>query len=139
MLSLLYVSQTTLDDPDRADILEEILSTSTDRNSRLDLTGLLIVAKRHFAELLEGAAEHVDQAMMDILADRRRGTVVILRRRWIDNRLCPRWQMVRLDSENFGDGAVTPVMMGAYRDPKGPFLHRLDDLIERLMLNETRS
>lgn len=114
MISLTYVSRLALM-PDEVDAaIRDIQAVSLARNSSLDIAGLLIASRTHFAQLLEGPEASIDTVMLSILADRRHSEVKLIERRSIERRLCPTWRMARFDHENFGKVHVEPILRAAH-------------------------
>lgn len=74
--------------------LAEILAVS-DRNNRRDrLTGVLLISRGRFFQVLEGAAQDLDRAMNRIRLDPRHHDVEIVSRRPAPSRRFGRWGMV---------------------------------------------
>jgi hypothetical protein len=74
--------------------LAEILAVS-DRNNRRDhLTGVLLVSKGRFFQVLEGAAQDLDRAMNRIRLDPRHHDIAVVSRAPIAARLFGQWGMV---------------------------------------------
>lgn len=136
MLSLLYVSHIRAPSSDRFSTLVDIQSASIARNSRLDITGLLVAAPCHFAQLLEGPPENVDSVMTDILADKRHENIRIIRRKMIDYRRCGSWRMVRFESSSFAATHIEPVLSDTYETEDVEAVRRLEQLFDRLLANQ---
>ena len=77
--SLLYVSKSLLAPAETEAELASILNTSCARNTGLDVTGALISAGGHFAQLLEGPQEAVELLMRSIGDDPRHMRVKTVR------------------------------------------------------------
>lgn len=91
MLSLTYFSTSTT--PLDQDDLHELLARSRDRNTGLDLTGLLLYADGSFVQTLEGPDEAVEETFERISRDRRHRSVSIALREHVDERFFPDWSM----------------------------------------------
>ena len=74
--------------------LAEILAVS-DRNNRRDgLTGVLLISRGRFFQVLEGAAQDLDRTMNRIRLDPRHHDVDLVNRRSVQNRRFAQWGMV---------------------------------------------
>lgn len=135
MLSLTYASRPLIQPFDRERQLADIQAVSIARNSRLEITGLLIASPDFFVQVLEGPAAAVDLVMASILADPRHRDLRVVRRSEAAERRLPRWSMACFDSASFGNDAITPLLTAvhAQRDPDA--MRRLDRLIEALALD----
>jgi hypothetical protein len=88
---VLYVSKMTVDMPDRAKYICEILNTASVQNSRFGITGALIASQSMFAQVIEGASEPVDILMERIIQDSRHTEIKILRSIHIHRRRFADW------------------------------------------------
>jgi hypothetical protein len=90
---IVYCSQAAR--PDLAlQSLAEILAVS-DRNNRRDgLTGVLLISRGRFFQVLEGAAQDLDRTMNRIRLDPRHHDVDLVNRRSVQNRRFAQWGMV---------------------------------------------
>jgi hypothetical protein len=98
MLSLLYLSRSTLARNDHERELQAILSVAVQRNLENGITGALVKTDRDFAQVLEGPEAAVAQVMGSILIDPRHEDVRILARHQIDQRSFPNWGMAQIAS-----------------------------------------
>lgn len=74
--------------------LAEVLAVS-DRNNRRDgLTGVLLISRGRFFQVLEGAAQDLDRTMSRIRLDPRHHDVEVVSRRLIPSRRFGQWAMV---------------------------------------------
>jgi hypothetical protein len=76
LVRLFYVSE--IPAPISAVDVQVILGASQIRNRRLDVTGMLAQSDDHFAQVLEGRREAVDEVMARISRDSRHAAVRIL-------------------------------------------------------------
>lgn len=74
--------------------LAEILGVSDRNNRRDNLTGVLLVSKGRFFQVLEGAPADVDRALGRIGQDPRHRNLQIVTRKAVDRRLFHQWGMV---------------------------------------------
>jgi diguanylate cyclase (GGDEF)-like protein/PAS domain S-box-containing protein len=132
---LFYVSRSRIDP--RGAELQCILDAAAQRNAALDITGVLIFSGDHFAQLLEGSLDSVDELMTSIRADARHEVL----REWPqqlanDNRWFPGWSMAYAYDERLkamadslvGDArpqapldAVAPTLFANLELYRGPF------------------
>jgi hypothetical protein len=70
---LVYVSKACIDPC--GDAPREILKVATERNASLGVTGVLCFSGDHFAQLLEGEADALEQLMQSIRGDARHQVV----------------------------------------------------------------
>lgn len=74
--------------------LAEILSVSDRNNRRDNLTGVLLVSRGRFFQVLEGAAQDLDRTLARITADPRHTDLKVVTREPIRDRLFGQWGMV---------------------------------------------
>lgn len=91
MISLTYLSTAKV--PYSPSDLDELLTTSRERNQADDLTGLLLYAGGHFIQTLEGSARVVDATFARIQRDERHRNLYITLREGIETRVFPDWSM----------------------------------------------
>ena len=80
--------------------VRHILGRSRMRNRRLDVTGMLAYSGRHFAQVLEGSTEAVDELVAAVAADSRHADFRVVFRKSIDRREYSDWDMGYI--EGFG-------------------------------------
>lgn len=80
--------------------VRHILGRSRMRNRRLDVTGMLAFSGRHFAQVLEGSTEAVDELLAAVAADPRHADFRVVFRKPIDRREYAEWDMGYI--EGFG-------------------------------------
>lgn len=101
LFRLAYLSKSTLEGAleDQRDELADILERSRRRNLEEEITGALLVACGHFAQLLEGERSAVETAYRRIAGDSRHGALVLLLAGPISRRQFAQWPLayVRLD------------------------------------------
>lgn len=74
--------------------LAEILAVSDRNNVRDNLTGVLLISKGRFFQVLEGAQQDVDRALRRIEADGRHTNLRLVARQDVATRLFGQWGMV---------------------------------------------
>lgn len=111
--SLLFVSESLLRQPDDAARLQELVQASQDRNAVHGLTGAMIVARGHFAEILEGPAEAVSATMERIARDPRHCEVKVVLSRDIAQRQFADSPMALVYSGNsfYVDRHIAPLLL----------------------------
>jgi RecJ-like exonuclease len=73
--------------------LEELLDKSKINNSKLNITGLLVVKGRTFLQCLEGPKENVEEIFKKIQKDQRHKDIIELIEENASNRIFPNWDM----------------------------------------------
>ena len=73
--------------------LENLLANSRISNSKLDITGLLIIKGKTFIQCLEGEKENVEKVFNRIKNDSRHENILILVEEYTKHRLFPDWSM----------------------------------------------
>jgi hypothetical protein len=96
MLSLLYVSRSTLTEAESEQHLQQIVSTAVERNLRSGVTGALVYTGREFAQVLEGANAAVGHIMGSVILDCRHSDIRIVEVEPIATRFFPNWGMTRI-------------------------------------------
>lgn len=91
MQRLLYVSTSRM--PVSPANLADILAASRRNNRRDGLTGLLVVGRQRFLQVLEGDAEALERTYARIRRDLRHFALVELERRSVEQRGFPDWDM----------------------------------------------
>lgn len=133
VLSLIYVSHSLLAPTDRVEFLSDIQTASIERNSTLNITGLLIATPNHFAQLLEGPEIGVKEIMRSIVADVRHEDVRIVRQGPSSGRRCPYWRMQSIDAGSFANARITPILASLHAKGDERSLHKLDWLINQIL------
>ncbi len=132
MLSLTYVSRQTPWTESRREVLENIQTASIARNSELNITGLLIATKFHFAQVLEGPTEAVDEVMASITIDPRHCEVEVLRREEIAIRQFANWQLAVFEREAFASISMRTLLAALHEGTEvaaqGKFFRLIDDI-----------
>lgn len=110
--SLIYVSRSRLSPPDDIGEMSDLVATSQGRNAALGVTGALIYTQRHFAQLLEGPADAVDELMASITRDARHEHVRVVDRTVEKGRRFPGWSLAYWGSATFVDHLITALLPG---------------------------
>lgn len=91
MHRLIYKSESTV--PMNWKTVGSILATSTRNNDRDGLTGVLLVGKRHFLQVLEGDADKLSATFLRIAHDRRHHRIRLIAFEPAAERLFAKWEM----------------------------------------------
>lgn len=91
--ALLYVSESMVAHADGQAAVRQIVDVSRPRNAALDVTGALIFAESHFAQILEGPRPAVEDLMASIRRDQRHRNLRILREGPLFERRFARWSL----------------------------------------------
>lgn len=108
--SLIYVSRSLIEPPDRTREIENIVACSLDRNARLQVRGALIFTERHFAQILEGPEAAVEELMVSIARDPRHETVMVIERKPIDGYRFPDWKLAYWGAATYMDRQVARII-----------------------------
>lgn len=95
LTQVVYTSRPRFDPgaPKGQKTLEEIVAAAKRNNSQAGITGYLLVGQEQLAQVLEGEAKSVGQALRRILADSRHESVQVLDMRLVPERSFARWSM----------------------------------------------
>lgn len=132
MRSVTYVSRHRIEPPERERIFGDLQTESMARNSRLNITGVLIVTPDLFAGRLEGPADNVDAVMASILADPRHHDVRMVQESDNGPSRSHNWRMRRYSGESAGEGGIAAVIAAAHAGGDPFVLRRLERLIDAL-------
>lgn len=107
LIRVLYVSRlapaTTPSDVAR------LVGSAQRRNRQLDITGVLALCERQFAQVLEGRPDAVDEMLLKIAADPRHVDMHLVERADVSRRLFGHWDMA------FVDDGVSPALWDSVR------------------------
>ena len=99
-------------------MLAEVLAVS-DRNNRRDgLTGVLLISRGRFFQVLEGAAQDLDRTMNRIRLDPRHHDVEVVSRRTITTRRFGQWAMVAARITPSQQPEIDAVIDHCHEDPE---------------------
>ncbi|NCP13647.1 MAG: BLUF domain-containing protein [Sphingomonadales bacterium] len=129
LLSLLYVSRSTLPADSAADAVADIITASRSNNSRLGVTGALLFTGEHFAQVFEGPSAVVDKLMEKIAADVRHDTIIIFAQAPIRARRFGAWNMAYSGPSQFVAGYVTRLLNEESSVRKALSAQWLDELL----------
>ncbi|MCP8891613.1 BLUF domain-containing protein [Sphingomonas faeni] len=110
LLSLLYVSRSTIDAALAETVVADIVETAGRVNLALELTGALIFTGAHFAQILEGPTGAVDTLMTSIAADTRHRNILIVDRLPVQSRSFDQWSMAYFGRVRFVERHITDLI-----------------------------
>lgn len=120
MHRLIYTSRSLID----ADCVPSIVASSSDRNSRVGLTGVLWTGAGCFAQVLEGEIEPLTATVDRIRRDPRHTDFAVLLDRDVMHRQFGTWSMRSADDEE-----ATAFMMGFALSQNTEAAERLKEII----------
>lgn len=97
--------------------LAEILAVSDRNNRRDNLTGVLLVSRGRFFQVLEGAAQDMDRTMRRIGQDARHHDIHIVSRSPARGRLFGQWGMVAARVTPMRQAQIDAVIDRCHEDP----------------------
>lgn len=115
LYSIIYISRMNFDGNEAKikDEVNDIIKTSTSKNTQKDVTGALLFSGGYFIQVLEGPLKAVESIFESIQNDFRHKEISTLSNAQIDERSFPKWSMalagVRLD--------IAPEIEGLLADP----------------------
>ena len=109
-ISLLYVSTSLLGMADGPKQVDDIVSVSRSRNAALGVTGALVMARSHFAQVLEGERRAVDELMLSIRRDRRHSGLNVVDVAEIAERRFPLWAMAYTGHATYVERQIVPLL-----------------------------
>lgn len=110
LLSLLYISRSTVSAQLADQEVQDILATSQAKNPGIGLTGALLFTGEHFAQVLEGTAASIDDLMARVCKDSRHDQIVVVAREPIDARRFGSWSMAYSGPSQFVARHVTRLL-----------------------------
>lgn len=113
LLSLLYVSSSTLSPERSADAVADIVAVSRANNPGLGLTGALLFTGQHFAQVIEGSPAAVDHLMERVTSDPRHKDILVVARESINARRFANWSMAYSGPSQFVAHYVTRLLTAA--------------------------
>lgn len=90
--------------------IDELVRRASEKNARLDITGILMSSGRVFFQVLEGPAAHVDMVYQSIVGDERHRDVLLLDAEdGVVERYFPDWSMRKFDLDDDSVARLEPV------------------------------
>lgn len=97
--------------------LAEILAVSDRNNRRDNLTGVLLISRGRFFQVLEGAAQDVERTLERIGRDPRHTHLSVVMRRPVKDRLFGQWAMVAARITPRQQPTIDQVIDNCHDDP----------------------
>jgi hypothetical protein len=110
MMSLIYVSKSTIPPDIEENEVEKIVATANYHNPSIDITGALLFTGSKFAQVLEGHASDIDELLLSIRKDHRHRDIVVMDHRPLVARRFPDWSMAYSGPSPFVAGFVTRLL-----------------------------
>ena len=107
---LVFISESQLSASEASSQVADIISGSLVKNARLSLTGTLFFIGTHFAEILEGPSDLLNDLMKSIQADVRHRNIVTVERIPLAVRMFPDWSMAYVGPSTFVSKHVLAVL-----------------------------
>jgi GrpB-like predicted nucleotidyltransferase (UPF0157 family) len=101
LIRILYVS-TAIPNLNESDIAD-IVATANKHNAEFEITGALAYNGVNFAQVLEGAEQHLNQLMDNISKDRRHSGVIEMMRNPIEQRAFDGFHMKHIEGLKFDE------------------------------------
>lgn len=128
MRRVVYVSESRLGLTSQAQATAQIIAASQVRNDWLMVTGALLFTGTHFAQILEGPRESVDQLMSSLHRDVRHANIKIVDRQRITERKFGDWQMVYQGPSQFVSRHVARLLDSTSQSEQQRMVARLIEL-----------
>ena len=106
LISFLYVSTSALNADNAEREVDQIVSVSQQRNPFAELTGALLFTGSHFAQVIEGHEDDVDEMLATITRDPRHREILSMDRSPLLTRRFPDWSMAYSGPSAFVSGFV---------------------------------
>lgn len=108
--SLLYVSNSLIDPVEESREINDIVTVARARNAELAVTGALVLARRHFAQVLEGERHAVDELMGSIRRDQRHTSINVVDVVDLSERRFPMWSMAYVGRSTYVERQIAPLL-----------------------------
>jgi len=134
MLSLLYVSVSTLSKDMAFSVVERIVTQANIKNARLGITGALIFTGTEFAQVLEGKEDQVNALMREICVDSRHRRITVVKRRPITVRRFAAWSLAYSGGATYIRRPIQQLLQPLANEQVGE-IDRIDALMDELATN----
>ena len=131
--SLLYFSKSLIPPAAKAEAMRDIVRVAQARNAGLGVTGALIATEGHFAQLLEGPDDAVDEVMVSVSRDPRHTEVRVIHDGRIDRRRFPKWSMAYSGLATYVAHYVEPMLLETTVDRYPDNARQLTRLMDQLV------
>lgn len=133
MITLMYVSISTLNRGEAALEVADVVEGSISRNAGLDVTGALLFTATHFAQVLEGRAANVDDLMASITRDKRHRHVTIVDRSRISRRRFADWQMAYQGEAGYVDVPIAQLISDTPQTSPARYVNRIYSMMSEFV------
>lgn len=116
MYRLIYKSHSKT--PIDWELVNSILETSQEDNTKKGISGVLLATKNHFLQVLEGSFEEVNKLYFSIVRDPRHDEVQLISFNCIENRIFDIWAMHGIDVLNFNQ-ELSQQLRNSYGEENG--------------------
>ncbi|OQW83136.1 MAG: hypothetical protein BVN30_07025 [Proteobacteria bacterium ST_bin16] len=128
---LIYISHNTIPGSNENvhKEIEQILAISRQRNAASGITGALMFNRECFAQVLEGAHDHIQETFERIQCDSRHTDVIVLDFEPVDTRRFSRWSMGYIGYDTRASKEFTQIQLATGFDVKQLSGERIYDLL----------
>ena len=109
--------------------IEQILTVSRKRNAASDITGALMFNRECFAQVLEGAHDHIQETFERIQCDPRHADVIVLDFDPVQKRGFSQWSMGYLGNDTLASKEFSQIQLATGFDAKQLSGERIYDLL----------
>ena len=131
LISLLYVSCSTISPRARAQELQRIVNVAQAHNATMSVTGALVATTTHFAQILEGPQEAVAELMRRIRRDVRHKDIVVLSQTAIGGRRFPGWSLAYSGPATYMARKIKPIFDVLPSDDRNILISNLYEIMVR--------
>lgn len=110
LMSLLYVSRSTMPGDEAPATIENVVASARSYNPEHGLTGALLFTGEHFAQVLEGTPTAIEALMKNVSRDTRHDQIVVVSREPITKRRFGEWSMAYSGPSQFVARHVTRLL-----------------------------
>lgn len=132
MERLIYISESQFRQSEALTRVADIVTGSLVNNVQFNLTGALFFTGTHFAQILEGLKDPLDNLMKSINKDARHTNIILVEQVPISERRFPDWSMAYYGPSNFISQHVLEVLHGQAGSDQRRAMDRLMDLAHEL-------
>ncbi|WP_373488101.1 BLUF domain-containing protein [Blastomonas sp.] len=129
LTSVLYISRSTIPAAEAERVVGRIVATAVACNPPVGLTGALLFTGTHFAQVLEGTADAIDDLLANIRKDPRHDQMLVVDRSALAERRFADWSMAYFGPSQFVARHVTRLL----NDPSPAEQARAADWLTDLM------
>lgn len=129
LLSLLYVSRSTLEREAAAAAVADIVAVSRANNPARGITGALLFTGEYFAQVLEGPPPAVETLIAKVAQDPRHRAIIVVARAPIGERRFGKWDLAYSGPSQFVARYVTRLLIDARPINKARSAEWLNDLL----------